>query len=195
MSARSKGTVPGSAAGRGPVRDLTDAERTVIARRVAHERWIFLALAAVPLVPGVALARQAVAADGRGRAPLVIGAVVLLAIAAFAAYLGLMRSPAREGGRLRRVGALRGLYFVSGKPARSTLDGVTLILPPTWLGVFVHGEPADVEITPPLEDDPRPSLPRLVVSAYGGRLRITDAASTAVSPHGRGDARRGAARP
>ncbi len=142
----------------------------MIRRQADRARLLVLALTVVPLVPGVALFRQAVAGDRR--LPEAVGAFVFFAIAGLCVYLAARANPARPDGPLQQVGRLRGLFFVTGKPARLTIDGVTVVLPHAWLGQFAHGEVVDVEITPPLESDPRPGRARHVVSALGGRLRI-----------------------
>lgn len=161
---------------RGPVRDLTEAERAAITELLRRQRWIPLTFSIVPLLGAIYLLRTVLTDHGtKGDAVGYFGASLMLGIVAFGLYSAFQPSPVRRpGGRYQRVGRLEGDYYLSGKPVLSKLDGVTLILPPTWIGYFQWGEHADVEITPPLEDDPRLHLPRMVVSAYGGRLRITD---------------------
>lgn len=172
--------MPPALAKPGQPRDLATAEWRALERLRHRKRPQFVAIGFVPLLGALVLAWPLVrggwtaAGDPVGT---MVGALVLAALAALPMAAAFLPQRERPGGKPRRVGRLQGLYNVVGKPARPTVGGVWVVLPDGW--TFDLYEDVDVEITPPLEDDPRPAIARRVVSARAGRLRIADQAAVA----------------
>ena len=65
-----------------------------------------------------------------------------------------------------RAEPLRGRVAVAGAPQRTYVAGVPVALPPFY--ELPAGDDVEVEVTPPLADDPDPTRGRIVVAVLAG---------------------------
>lgn len=159
-------------AGAPPPRALTEAEHRAVAHHLYREPGPGV-MAVVMLCAALMCAWFTVDVLRRGSPGV---GVVLAAAAAALAYIAwllgaptLRPHPLGRADGYRRAQRLRGRLAFVGLPPRPTIGGVPVVaLPITHLA---DGALVEAEVTPALEDDPRPDRPRIVVAGPRALVR------------------------